>query len=180
MDYTEASVQRIKLEGRRWNQSRLPAVQPDMRAVVSLGSVLLGLFVGALMLRSGWELPVRTSCSGHVCTSQSWIDVDWDRVNWDLKPTRIACFEANPANHDVLIGPGDECVRSRGDVIEHRATYEELRGEIQQRRTLALAFAGAAIALPPTLVEVWWRSRADRRRRHTDSTLPHPARGMRG
>ncbi|MEU4777264.1 hypothetical protein [Micromonospora sp. NPDC023633] len=157
--HAEASVGWIILEGRWWNQARLSAVQPDMRAVVSLSSVLLGLFVGALMLRSGWELPVRTSCSGDVCTSQSWIDVDWDRVNWELKPTRIACFEANPANHDVLIGPGDECVRSRGDVIEHQATYEELREEIQQRRTRALAFAGAAIALPPILVEVWWRVR---------------------
>lgn len=130
-----------------------------MRAVVSLGSVLLGLLVGALMLRSGWDLPVRASCSGDVCTSRSWVDVDWDRVNWELKPTRIACFEANPADDDVLIGPGDECVRSRGDVIEHRASYEELREEIRQRRTWALALAGAAIALPPILVEVWWRLR---------------------
>jgi hypothetical protein len=131
-----------------------------MRAVVSLSSVLLGLFVGALVLRAGWELPVQTSCSGDVCTSQSWIDVDWDRVNWELKPTRIACFEANPASHDVLIGPGDVCVRSRGgDVIEHQATYEELREEIQQRRTRALAFAGVAITLPAILVEVWWRGR---------------------
>ncbi|MBE1488579.1 hypothetical protein [Plantactinospora soyae] len=149
-----------RIARRLWrNQARLPAVQADMRAVVFLTSVLLGLLVGALMLRSGWELPVHTSCSGDVCTSQSWVDVDWDRVNWELKPTRIACFEANPANHDVLIGPGDECVRSRGDVIEHQASYEELREEIQQRRTRALAFAGAAIALPPILVEVWWRVR---------------------
>ena len=130
-----------------------------MRAVVFLSSVLLGLLLGALTLRSGWELPVRTSCSGDTCTSRSWVDVDWDRVNWELKPTRIACFEANPADHAVLIGPGDECVRSRGDVIEHRATYEDLREEIQQRRIRALALAGAAIALPPILVEVWWRVR---------------------
>ncbi|MEE6262648.1 hypothetical protein [Plantactinospora sonchi] len=130
-----------------------------MRVVVFLGSVLLGLLVGALILRSGWELPVRASCSGDMCTSRSWGEVDWERVNWELKPTRIACFEANPTDHDVLIGPGDECVRSRGDVIEHQATYEELRDEIQQRRIRALAFAGAAIALPPILVAVWWRVR---------------------
>ena len=172
MEYAEASAERIILEGLWWNQVRLPAVQPDMRAVISLSSVLLGLFVGALILRSGWDLPVRTSCSGDVCTSQSWVDVDWDRVNWGLKPTRIACFEANPANHDVLIGPGDECVRSRGDVIEHQATYEELREEIQQRRTRALAFAGAAIALPPILGEVWWRVR--RRPALTTHWLPPP------
>ncbi|MBF9130252.1 hypothetical protein I0C86_14995 [Plantactinospora sp. S1510] len=130
-----------------------------MRMVVFLSSVLLGLLVGALTLRVGWDLPVRTSCSGDQCTSHSWVDVDWDRVNWELKPTRIACFEANPTNHDVLIGPGDECVRSRGDVIEHQATYEELREEIRQRRIRALAIAGAAIVLPPIVVEMWWRVR---------------------
>ncbi|MEO3743535.1 hypothetical protein [Plantactinospora sp. B5E13] len=119
----------------------------------------MGLLVGALMLRSGWELPVRMSCSGDTCMSQSWVDVDWERVNWELKPTRIACFEPNPADHDVLIGPGDECVSSRGDVVEERASYEELREEIQQRRILSLAFAGAAIVLPPVLVEMWWRLR---------------------
>lgn len=130
-----------------------------MRAVVSLGSVLLGLLLGALILRSGWELPVRMSCSGDTCTPQSWVDIDWKRVNWELKPTRIACFEPNPTTHDVLIEPGDECVSSRGDVIEARASYEELREEIQQRRILSLVFAGAAIVLPPILVEMRWRLR---------------------
>jgi hypothetical protein len=124
-----------------------------MRALALLAAVVFGLLAGSLVLRAGWELPVRMTCSGDTCRSQSWLSVDWARVNWELRPRRIACFEANPGPNAVIIGPEDECVRSRGDVIERRATYEQLRSEIFQRRVTALVIAAAAIlALPLAVV----------------------------
>jgi hypothetical protein len=124
-----------------------------MRALALLAAVVLGLLAGSLVLRAGWELPVRMTCSGDTCRSQSWLSVDWARVNWELRPRRIACFEANPGPNAVIIGPEDVCVRSRGDVIERRATYEQLRSEIFQRRVTALVIAAAAmLALPLAVV----------------------------
>jgi hypothetical protein len=125
-----------------------------MRALALLAAVVFGLLAGSLVLRVGWELPERMTCTGDTCRSQSWLSVDWARVNWELRPRRIACFEANPGPNAVIIGPEDECVRSRGDVIERRATYEQLRSEIFQRRVAALILAAAAVLVPPLAVAV--------------------------
>lgn len=133
-----------------------------MRTVAVVVAALVGLVLAALVVRAGWQVPVRMECppGGDVCYSSSWFDVDWQRVNWELKPARIACFEPNPDDHAVIIGPGEECVRARGDgVILRSATYEQLQDEFQRRRVLALLLAAAMVLLPPLLTYVLVRRR---------------------
>ncbi|GGM71923.1 hypothetical protein ACFFX1_27875 [Dactylosporangium sucinum] len=123
-----------------------------MRMVAVVVSLLVGMVLAALVLREGWQVPVRAECppGGDACFDGSWFEVDWQRVNWELKPARIACFEPNPDERDVIIGPGDECVRSAGgQVILREATYEQLRTEFQRRRVLALLVAVTCVLAPP-------------------------------
>jgi hypothetical protein len=130
-----------------------------------LGALLVGLIGGALVIRDGWQLPVRESCEGDVCFAGDWFDVDWGRADWALRPARLACFEVNPGPHSKLIGPGDECVRARGDgVVVRRATYEQLREEAFRRRAEALVLAGAVTVTPVVLAVARARCRTRRRR----------------
>jgi hypothetical protein len=120
---------------------------------VKIFVVLASVAVAALAFRIGWELPMRETCSGDTCEATNWFAVDYDRVNWGLRPTRIACFEANPGPRALLIGPGDVCVSASG-THEERMTYEELRDAIERRRLITLAVVAAVLVIPPGLI-VW-------------------------
>jgi hypothetical protein len=89
-------------------------------------------------------------------------DIDWEMVNWELKPTRIACFEPNPGRNSVIVGPGDVCVSASGE-REVRATYEELRDSIQRRRVATLAIVAAVLAVTPAMAVFIAVRRARRR-----------------
>lgn len=109
---------------------------------------LVGLALAALTMRIGWELPPAMSCSGDSCVSSSWFAVDWGRVTWEVAPTRIACFQANPDRSAVLIHPGDVCVRSSGDGrVEVRRTYAQVRADIAQRRVGTLILVSVLVVL---------------------------------
>ncbi|WP_433061184.1 hypothetical protein [Dactylosporangium sp. CS-033363] len=126
-----------------------------------IAALFVGLVAGALIIRAGWEVPVREYCPTDACVQGSWFDVDWGRVDWKLTPTRLACFETNPSEHSVLIGPGDECVRANGTgTIERRATYEQLQTEARQQRIQSLVLAGAALVTPLMVVLAHARIRA--------------------
>lgn len=133
-----------------------------MRTLAVIGALLAGLVAGAVVLREGWELPVRQYCPTDACHDGSWFDVDWGSVDWKLTPTRLACFETNPQPGAVLIGPGDVCVSSRGDVVERRATYEQLQAEAGRRRLLALGLAGVMVVTPGVVVSIRSRTRTRR------------------
>ncbi len=132
------------------------------RVVAWGGGVLLSLMVAAVVFVEGWELPPRFECGGgDSCVAQRWYDIDWEIVNWELKPTRIACFEPNPGRSSVIVGPGDVCVSASGE-RELRVTYEEMREATQRRRLATLAIVAGVLAVMPAVAVLLVR-RARRR-----------------
>jgi hypothetical protein len=131
--------------------------------------VLMSLMVASVVFVEGWELPPRFECGGgDSCVAEHRYDIDWEIVNWELKPTRIACFEPNPGRSSVIVGPGDSCVSASGE-REVRVTYEEMREGTQRRRLATLAIVAGVLAVTPAVaVLVVWRSR----RRRTALPLP--------
>lgn len=109
--------------------------------------VLIGAFgvvVAAVVFALGWPLPLAERCSGDVCETRA--AVDWNRVDWSLTPSRLACGEVNPVPRAKLIGPGDVCVVSNGAGQElRRETYEEMRHRWAVRRRLILAGSTVAV-----------------------------------
>jgi hypothetical protein len=124
-------------------------VQRVARVFAWCAGIFVSLIVAAVVFVVGWELPPRFECGGgDSCVAEHWYDIDWEIVNWELKPTRIACFEPNPGRSSVIIGPGDVCVSASGE-REVRATYEELRDATQRRRLATLAIVAVVLAVPP-------------------------------
>ena len=130
------------------------------RVVAWSAGVLVSLMVASVVFVEGWELPPRFECGGgDSCVAEHWYDIDWEIVNWELKPTRIACFEPNPGRSSVIVGPGDVCVSASGD-REVRATYEEMREATQGRRLATLAIVAGVLAVTPAVaVLLRWRAR---------------------
>jgi hypothetical protein len=127
--------------------------------------VLVSLAIASVVLIEGWELPPRYECGGgDACVAGNPYDIDWEIVNWELKPTRIACFEPNPGRSSVIVGPGDVCVSASGE-REVRATYEEMRDSIQRRRVATLAIMAAVLAVTPAIAVFIAARRARRRAR---------------
>lgn len=130
-------------------------------AAVLLGTGLLGagLLAAGVVFAAGWPLPRVERCSGDVCETTS--TIDWDRVEWRLKPRRLACGEVDPGPRSTPIGPGDVCVIADGTGNElDRASYETLQRRWLRRRVLTLTgsagllggAATAAVLLPLRLV----------------------------
>jgi hypothetical protein len=135
-------------------------MQRVARVVAWCAGVVVSVIVAAMVFVEGWELPLKFECGGgDSCVAERWYDIDWEIVNWDLKPTRIACFEPNPGRSSVIVGPGDVCVSASGD-REVRATYEEMRDATQRRRLATLAIMAGVLAVTPAVaVLLRWRAR---------------------
>jgi hypothetical protein len=105
---------------------------------------IAGLMTAGGVFAFGWPLPLRQECSGDVCVGT--VEVDWDRIDWSLRPSRLSCFDAQPEPNVKLIGPGEVCVRAQGDREVDRATYEQLRDRWAHRRTRTLIGVAAVLA----------------------------------
>jgi hypothetical protein len=134
------------------------------RVVAWCAAVLVSLMIASVVFVEGWELPPKYECGGgDSCVAENPYDIDWEIVNWELKPTRIACFEPNPGRSSVVVGPGDVCVSAGGE-REVRATYEAMRESIQYRRLATLTIVVGVLAVTPAMaVFIAWRRRARRR-----------------
>jgi hypothetical protein len=134
-----------------------------LKVIAWLVAVLVSLLIASTVFIVGWELPPRYECGGgDACVASNPYDIDWEIVNWELKPTRIACFEPNPGRNSVIVGPGDVCVSASLE-REVRATYQEMRDSIQRRRVAALVLVAAVLAVTPAVAVLIAARRARRR-----------------
>jgi hypothetical protein len=121
------------------------------RAVAWCGAVLVSLVVASVVFVEGWPLPPRYECGGgDSCVAENPFVIDWEIVTWELKPTRIACFDPNPGRNSVIVGPGDVCVSASGE-REVRVTYEQMRDSIQRRRLATLGIVAGVLAVTPAM-----------------------------
>lgn len=110
---------------------------------------MLSVLLAGVAFGVGWQLPlVCDTGGGDACVVEP--AVDWDRVDWSIPPSRIACGEPHPGPGDGLIGPGDVCVTSVGG-SQTEVGYEALRtaGAVRRVGTLvvvAVLLVGGVVA----------------------------------
>lgn len=122
-----------------------------------LAIAAVSLLVVLHVLVAGWPLPRLEHCAGGLCETSS--QVDWQRIDWAISPRDVACGVHNPGPGDVLMAPGDVCVRGEGDPGAGAQTYAEVRRRRALRRVTTLSVMALLIAATPMLM-----TRAARRR----------------
>lgn len=107
------------------------------RWVQALAVAVIGVLLTLYMFVAGWPLPRQEICSGDICETTT--RLDWQRVDWGIPPRQVACHLYNPGPGDVVMQPGDVCVRSQNSQETSRLTYDQVRQRGAVRRVATLA-----------------------------------------